>query len=59
VSSLKLAVDTYIEDGSAAANVSDYIDYVLNVIFACEALLKIIAFGFFFDDNSYLRESWS
>jgi hypothetical protein len=54
-----LAVDTYIVDGSAAASVSDYIDIIFNVIFASEAMLKIISYGFFFDDNSYLRETWS
>jgi len=56
---LKLAVDTYLSDGSAPMRVSGYLDVVFNLIFAVEALMKIISFGFFFDSNSYLRETWS
>jgi hypothetical protein len=68
-SSLKLAIDTYLFDNEAATSVSNFIDYGFNIAFGLEAILKIIcililifmlqAFGFFMDENSYLRESWS
>ena len=58
-SSLKLAVDTYLVDVAEASDISTMIDMSFNLIFTAEALLKIIAFGFFFDENSYLRETWS
>ncbi|KAL4505974.1 hypothetical protein ABPG72_013735 [Tetrahymena utriculariae] len=54
-SSLKLVVDTYVEESSALKN----IDLMFNFIFITEALLKIIAYGFIGDNNSYLDESWS
>jgi len=63
LSSLKLVVDTYIdpdnEDLKSVASASDKIDYGFNIIFATEALSKVIAFGFFLDRGSYLRETWS
>ncbi|EGR32725.1 hypothetical protein IMG5_072530 [Ichthyophthirius multifiliis] len=58
-SSIKLVVDSYIGDDNQALIISDYIDYVFNIIFTLEAMLKIIAYGFIFDENSYLTESWS
>ena len=59
VSSLKLVVDTYIEDGTSANMISGYIDILFNIMFTLEAIMKIVAYGFFLDDNSYLTESWS
>ena len=58
-SSLKLAVDTYTADLPGANSPSNSVDMAFNLIFTVEAFLKIIAFGFFFDENSYLRETWS
>ena len=52
-------VDTYITEGSSANEISGYIDIVFNIMFTLEALMKIVAYGFFLDDNSYLTESWS
>ena len=59
ISSLKLAVDTYIDSSSDVGLASAKIDIVINVVFFCECAMKIISFGFFLDDNSYLSESWS
>ena len=33
-------------------------DNIFTSIFILEMILKIIAFGFFFDMNSYLYDSW-
>lgn len=55
VSSVKLALDTYDTLGDS----SQLIDLLLNIIFVSEAAFKIIAFGFFFDKGSYLRNSWN
>jgi Ion transport protein len=59
VSSMKLAIDTYIADDSPAGTVSGYIDYGINGFFILESILKIVTFGFFLDKRSYLRDSWS
>jgi hypothetical protein len=40
-------------------DISLNVDIVFNLVFAMECVLKILAFGFCFDENSYLRESWS
>lgn len=29
------------------------------ILFSVESLLKIISFGFFYSDNSYLKNSWN
>ena len=36
-----------------------YSHYFFTICFTSEAIIKIISFGFFYDKNSYLRESWS
>ena len=62
LSSFKLALDTYfIKDPDTSMQVvaSTYIDYVFNVCFIGECLMKIISFGFIIDDGSYLRENWN
>ena len=59
-SSIKLAVDTYISsDNVRLSNISSDIDYFINAVFIVEAMLKIVTFGFFWDDKSYIRESWN
>ena len=61
VSSIKLALDTFIDWESDKGNyplmreISYILNLVVNVIFLIETLLKIISFGFFVGDNSYLR----
>ena len=32
---------------------------VFNIIFIIEALIKIIALGFSFDEGSYLKDNWN
>lgn len=62
ISSFKLALDTYFitdPEDSPQVTASNYIDYGFNVCFTCECLMKIISFGFFMDDGSYLRENWN
>ena len=38
---------------------SDYIHDFFTLLFLIECLLKIIAYGFFLDDYSYLRDPWN
>ena len=60
LSSLKLIILTYYDENVQKNSITFIIlDYYFNIIFAIESLIKIIAFGFFLDENSYLRESWS
>jgi len=62
VSSIKLAGDSYInkyDKDEPILIISGYLDIFLNVCFALEALVKIIALGFMMDNGSYLRESWN
>jgi len=60
VSSIKLAIDTYISDDTGIiVEISDYFDLFLNIFFALEALVKIISLGFLFDRGSYLRDVWN
>ena len=37
----------------------DVCDTVFNIIFIFEALIKIIALGFAFDEGSYLKDNWN
>lgn len=61
-SSFKLVFDTY-TNGMTADNpvviYSSYFDLVFQIMFTIEMCLKILAFGFCMDDNSYLTEGWS
>lgn len=60
LNSLKLIVDTY--DIAYNKELTDFLyiaDWILNSFFLMEAMTKIIAFGFFFDSGSYLRQYWN
>lgn len=62
LSSVKLAVDTYFKEEGANPTVlfySDILDYVFNICFLIECILKIIALGFLMDTGSYLRDGWN
>lgn len=62
LSSLKLVFDTYTADlapDHPVTRASDNFDFCLQVIFTIEMCMKIVAFGFVMDENSYLTESWS
>ena len=57
LSSFKLIIDTY---NITEINVeSDQIDLAMVVMFALEAIMKIIAFGLIADESSYLRNPWN
>ena len=67
LSSLKLVVDTYIhpnfmkgtETEQLIAIISENFDRFFTAAFVLEGLIKAIAYGFWMDEGSYLRESWS
>ena len=60
LSSIKLALDTYISDtNSRMYRISVIFDQVFAGIFAVEALMKIVSFGFVLDNNSYMRDAWN
>lgn len=61
VGSIKLAVDTFFlnNPNDTYTVVSDGIDMFFTIIFAVEALIKIIAFGFVFEPTTYLRDDWN
>lgn len=52
-------IDTYLTKGTDEAYVSEILDYIFNAIFFVESVIKIIAFGFILDHNSYLHDSWN
>lgn len=61
ISSIQLALDSPLENPESTKQQTLYIiDVATTAIFALEALLKIIAFGFLFNDRpSYLRSPWN
>ena len=59
-SSIKLAVDTYIPSDNVRLNeISNDVDYFINGVFIMEAILKVVTYGFLWDEKSYIRESWN
>lgn len=60
LTSLKLALDTYADPDDKSLMEAGYlIDIFITNFFSVEMILKTIAFGFMFDQNSYLRDDWS
>lgn len=59
LSSVKLVLDTYIQEGSDLEQVSTNFNLFFLIAFGLESLLKIISFGLINDQNSYLRDSWN
>ena len=55
-SSLKLAIETYFPNGNT---VLSYFDYIFNIFFAVEMLIKTISLGFVLDRGSYLQDNWN
>ena len=55
-SSIKLAIDTYIDDQTdpQLVNISNNLDIGFNAAFLLESILKIIAYGFAVEDQTYL-----
>ena len=58
LSTARLILDTFLS-GYLIAVVFDISDTFFNIIFLFEAVIKIIALGFAFDEGSYLRDNWN
>ena len=58
LSTVRLILDTFLS-GYIFAVVFDICDTFFNIIFLFEAVIKIIALGFAFDEGSYLRDNWN
>ncbi|OMJ93489.1 hypothetical protein SteCoe_3461 [Stentor coeruleus] len=62
MNSLKLVWDTYIlsySSDSIQVKISDGIDTGFTILFTIEFIVKSIAFGFFNENNSYLKDNWN
>lgn len=61
ISSVLLALDNPLNDPeSTLVNFLNYADIVLTSIFACEALFKIITYGFLINgEQSYMKNGWN
>lgn len=65
VSSLKLAFDTYLDfestnlDDQFLVSISSSIDTGLNLFFLFEVCIKIVAYGFYFDEETFLKDYWN
>ena len=62
VSSLKLGIDSYLvklPEGSWQIGASEVLDIIVNLLFLCEFLFKVVALGFMMDEGSYIREAWN
>ena len=61
-SSFKLVFDTYtskLPDDDPLVYYTSYFDLIFQALFTLEMVLKIIAFGFMMDENSYMTEAWN
>nr|CAB3227402.1 voltage-dependent L-type calcium channel subunit alpha-1D-like [Phallusia mammillata] len=47
------------EDSNATNEILEKVEYVFLAIFTVESIMKIIAFGFVFHPNAYLRNGWN
>ena len=52
---LKLILDTYISNKPELQSIMLLLDIFFNCLFFCEAILKIIALGFWYGKNAYLK----
>ena len=59
-SSLCLALDNPLLDPDSRTVISlHYCDFVFTMLFIAEMIIKILAYGFIFEKNAYLRNSWN
>ena len=61
-SSFKLVFDTYttkLPETDPMIVYSSKFDLIFQMAFTCEMVIKIVAFGFVMDENSYLTEAWN
>ena len=61
VSSVQLALTSPLNDPKGFSQRALYwLDFITTIVFLCECFMKIIAFGFLFNDqSSYLRNPWN
>ena len=61
LNSITLAIYDYSDRDSTTSynQILDAIGRVLTIIFIIEAILKIMAYGLIFHENSYLRIGWN
>ena len=60
ITSVKLAVETYFTGSNTSATEGfRYFDYVMNIFFCIEMVLKVISMGLILDKGSYLRDEWN
>jgi hypothetical protein len=61
ISSIMLALDNPLNDPDGGlSKFLEYTDMVFTGIFAMESILKILAFGVYFNgENSYLKNAWN
>mmetsp|Transcript_29252 Transcript_29252/g.28347 ORF Transcript_29252/g.28347 Transcript_29252/m.28347 type:complete len:216 (-) Transcript_29252:1446-2093(-) len=59
VNSICLSLQDYQDPSSSRNYYLNMIGYAFSVLFALEALLKILALGFFLHKYSYLRDAWN
>ena len=60
VASLKLAIETYylLNPVDLATTIFFWVDLFITCAFSLEFLIKAIGYGFIFEEDSYLRDSW-
>ena len=61
-STMKLIMDTYTDKLSPDDPIivgSEKLDLIFQIAFTLEMTIKIIAFGFIMEENSYLTENWN
>jgi len=54
MSSLILIINTYVN-----SDVVNYIDTLISSIYVIEMIFKVIAYGLFFNNGSYLKDDWN
>jgi len=61
LNSIGLAIVDWRSDASSGFNgfYNDILDLWLTIFFTLEGILKVVAWGFFWDRNSYLRDVWN
>ncbi|KAL0276239.1 UNVERIFIED_CONTAM: hypothetical protein PYX00_003847 [Menopon gallinae] len=59
LSSIALAAEDPVEEGSVRNNILNYFDYAFTCVFTIEMILKIIDLGVILHPGSYLREFWN
>ena len=60
ISSILLAIDEpHLDENGPTKQVLYVLDLIFTVIFLGEAIIKIIAYGFYWGEHTYLKDSWN